>query len=84
MTRADICASDDYESIDRLQAVLAELGGLADDCWHDSPIGVGLTRFRFGRDELTVYRDAWALDIAGPEPLVRDILTALRGRSLTE
>jgi hypothetical protein len=80
MTRADICASDDYDSIARLQAVIAELGGVADDNWHDSPIGTGLTRFRFGPEELTVFADAWSLDIAGPDRLVNDILAAFAGR----
>ena len=81
MTRVDICTSDDHESIARLQAVIAELGGVADDNWHDSPIGTGLTRFRVGDQELTVFADAWAVDVAGPERIVNDILAALGGRS---
>jgi len=79
MTRAEICSSDDYDGMDRLQAVLAELGVVADDTWHDTPIGTGLTRFRHGGDELTVYRDAWIVDLAGPEPLVRRVLARLQG-----
>lgn len=77
MERADICASDDHDTVERLQAVLAELGWLADDTWHDSPLGVGLTRFRRGADELTVFRDAWLVDVAGPAGAVRDILAAM-------
>ena len=80
MTRADICASDDHETLARLQAVLGELGGVADDTWHDSPLGTGLSRFRFGPDEVTVFADAWAVDVAGPDPLVNRILAALGGR----
>ena len=76
MERADICAGDDYDGIERLQAVLGELGWVADDTWHDSPLGVGLTRFRRGDDELTVFRDAWVVDVAGPADAVRDILSA--------
>jgi hypothetical protein len=80
MTRTDICASDDHETIARLQAIIAELGGVADDNWHDSPIGTGLTRFRFGDRELTVFKDAWVVDVAGPEALVNDIVAALASR----
>ncbi|MFO0851055.1 MAG: hypothetical protein U0871_21245 [Gemmataceae bacterium] len=77
MTRADICASDDAEAIARLQEVLAELGWVADDTWHDSPLGVGLTRFRRGADELTVFIDTWLADVAGPAAAVREVLEAL-------
>jgi hypothetical protein len=77
MTRVDICAREDHETIDRLSAVIVQLGGRPDADWHDSPIGVGLQRFRFGSDEVTVFADAWGVDIAGPDRLVNDILTAL-------
>ena len=79
MTRADICASDDHDAIDRLQAVLGELGFVADDTWHDSPIGTGLTRYRYGADELTVFKDAWVVDVAGPVELVNRVLAAMTG-----
>jgi len=78
MTRADICIAEDYETMDRLQAVLAGLGIVADDSWHDSSLGLGLTRFRKGAQELSVFRDAWVVDIAGPDDLVNEVLTALR------
>lgn len=81
MTRAVVCASDDHEAVARLQAVLAELGGVADDNWHDSLLGTGLHRFRFGPDEVTVFADAWDVDVVGPERLVNDILAGLTGRS---
>ncbi len=80
MTRADVCTSDDHDTIARLQAVLADLGWVADDTWHDSPLGLGLTRFRSGGDELTVYRDAWGVDVAGPEAAVNRVMAALTGR----
>ena len=79
MTRIDVCSSDDFDGIARLQAVLGELGRVADDMWHDSPLGVGLTRFRRGADELTVYRDAWAVDLAGPEAAVNEVAERLSG-----
>ena len=80
MTRMDLCGADDYESIDRVQAAIGELGYVADDAWHDSPLGVGLTRFRRGTGELTVFRDAWLVDVAGPELLVNELLEVLQGR----
>ena len=80
MTRVDICAADDHELIDRLQGVIGELGYVADDTWHDSPIGTGLTRFRRGATELTVFRDAWLVDVAGEDAAVNELLEALQGR----
>ncbi len=83
MTRIDICASDDEETITRFQSVLAELGGMADDTWHDSPIGVGFERYRFGSEEVTVFRDAWMVDVAGPDVAfssARILAVALTGK----
>ena len=77
MTRIDICASDDFNGIARLQAALVAVGVVADDTWHDSPLGTGLTRFRKGDAELTVFKDAWVVDLAGPEPLVNEVLRAM-------
>jgi hypothetical protein len=78
MQRADICSAEDYETMDRLQAVLAGLGIVADDSWHDSSFGLGLTRYRKGEREISVFRDAWVVDIAGPDDLVNEVLAALR------
>jgi hypothetical protein len=80
MTRVDLCAADDHEMIDRVEAVIGELGYVADDTWHDSPLGTGLTRFRRGTAELTVFRDAWLVDVAGEEAAVNELLEALQGR----
>ncbi len=77
MTRIDICASDDFDAIARLQAALVAVGVVADDTWHDSPLGTGLTRFRKGDAELTVFKDAWVVDLAGPEALVNEVLRAM-------
>jgi len=78
MIHVDICASDDFDTLARLQAALVAVGVVADDTWHDSPIGTGLTRFRKGSDELTVFKDAWAVDLHGPEPLVNEVLAAMQ------
>jgi hypothetical protein len=78
MTRTEICHADDFDTLDRLQSVLAELGIMADDTWHDSAFGLGLTRLRRNDQELTVFRDAWIVDIAGPAELVNEVLAALQ------
>ena len=80
MIRADICSSEDDESIERLLRALSELGLVADDSWHESSLGVGLQTFRRGAEELTVFRDAWLVDVAGSEKLVNELLAALQGR----
>lgn len=78
MTYADICDREDHETIDRLLVAITQLGGKPDDDWHESSLGVGLQRFRFGADEVTVFADAWSVDMAGPDKLVHDILAALK------
>ncbi len=80
MRNEQVCAVDDHEFIDKLQLVLGELGYVADDTWHDSPLGVGLTRFRRGDMELTVFRDAWLVDVAGADGSVDELLAALQAR----
>ena len=70
--RADICASDDYDTRDRLLAALGELGGAPDG--DSEALGVGLHRFRFPAGELSVFIDAWSVDIEGPDALVRQVL----------
>jgi hypothetical protein len=77
MTRADICSSDDYETRDRLVSAIRELGGRIDG--EEWAIGVGLTRFRIGAEELSVFTDAWFVDIAGPDELVKRVLAAMAG-----
>jgi hypothetical protein len=78
MTRADICSSNDYDTQAKLVAALRDLGFVADDTWHDDPIfGVGLTRYRLGDRELTVFKDAWTLDVAGPQDLVEAVMRGL-------
>ena len=79
--RADICAADDYAGRDRLRVVLAELGFLGNtdhlDDWE--PVGVGLTLFRRGAAEVTVFADAYLVDLAGPPGCVAEIVAALAG-----
>jgi hypothetical protein len=82
MQRVDICASHDHETQVLLQSALQSLGILPDDTWHDEPgFGTGVTRYRSGLQELTVYKDAWIVDLAGPAELVNRVLEVMSGRS---
>jgi hypothetical protein len=75
MKRVDICASDDFETIALLTGAIRELGGKAEG--GDGSVGVGLHRYRFPDGELTVFVDAWSVDIAGPGGLVDRVIAAL-------
>ena len=71
--RVEICASDDYDTRERLPAALAEIGAASEGYW-ESSLGVGLTRFRVGFDVLTVFIDAWLVDLDGPDELVQRVV----------
>ena len=71
--RTDICASDDYETRERLLIALGEVGAAQEGDW-ESAMGVGLHRFRVGFETLTVFIDAWTVDIEGPDALVQQVL----------
>jgi hypothetical protein len=73
--RVDLCSAGDDEALSRLLEVVAELGGVVDG----GEFGVGVSRIFVGGGELTVYQDAWGVDLAGPEPLVRRVLAAMAG-----
>ncbi|MCU0706571.1 MAG: hypothetical protein MUF18_21655 [Fimbriiglobus sp.] len=78
MHRAEICSADDFDTQLRLMEVLRDLGFVADDTWHDDPLfGVGLTRYRLAAAELTVFKDAWLVDVAGPQELVEAVLRGM-------
>ncbi len=76
--RTDICPREDEATQAALFAALAELGASSDD---DSPLEVpfstGLHRFRAGFETLTVFVDAWLVDLEGPDELVRRVLQQL-------
>lgn len=74
MNRVDICVSDDFETIALLTGAIRELGGRVEG--GDWAIGVGLHRYRFPEGELTVFVDAWSVDIAGPDELVDRVVAA--------
>ena len=77
MTRVDICDRDDHETAARLLEVIGELGGRPDGDEEELEVGTGLRRFRVGADELTVFADAWGVDLAGPDELVQQVLAGL-------
>ncbi len=78
MIREDICRADDYATQERLLAVLRKLAFVADDTWHDEPsFGLGVSRYQKHDAELTVFRDAWMVDIAGPTEIVNIVLEHL-------
>jgi hypothetical protein len=78
--RIDLCHSDDEDTKSRLLEVIAEMEGRTlDDDGNDGGLGAGVSRFQVGASEVTVYVDAWGVDVAGPEPLVRRLLAAMAG-----
>ena len=71
--RVDVCANDDHEAAAALLSALAAVGAVPEDADSDDglPLGVGLHKFRTaGGGLLTVYVDAWSVDLDGPEDLV--------------
>jgi hypothetical protein len=77
--RVEVCSSDDYERMDRLLSAIRDLAGRSEgDDWG---LGLGLHRYTFPEGELTVFVDAWQVDVAGPEGLVQNVL---QGLSLSE
>ena len=74
--RADICASDDYETRERLAVALGVLGAAPEEDGEGS-LGTGLHRFRVGFELLTIFIDAWTVDIEGPDELVQRVLAEL-------
>jgi len=73
--RADICAADDYDTRERLLTAIRDLGGTSEG--DGEGLGVGLHRFRVGFETLSVFIDAWYVDIEGPDELVRRVLAEL-------
>ena len=70
--RADICDADDPIAIEQCRAALRRLGARVVDS--DWAIGVDLYRVQIGAQEVIVYSDAYALDIEGPDDLVRRVV----------
>jgi hypothetical protein len=75
--RADICASDDYDTRERLLTALSEIGASSEN--DGDSLGIGLHRFRVGFETLTVFIDAWTVDLEGPDALVQQVLQLISG-----
>jgi hypothetical protein len=80
--RVDICALEDEDTKAALLAALAEVGAryAADEGSGeaDPGLGVGLHRFRTpDGQELTVFVDAWGVDLEGPDGLVGRVRAVL-------
>ena len=78
MIREDVCRADDYATQERLIGILRSMAFVADDTWHDElNFGLGVSRYRKEEIELTLFRDAWMVDIAGPTEIVHEVLEHL-------
>jgi hypothetical protein len=75
--RVDICDRTDDDTATALLSALAAVGAVPEDADFDDelPLGVGLHKFRAaGGEQLTVYVDAWGVDLEGPDTLVNRVL----------
>jgi hypothetical protein len=78
--RVDVCPREDYATQAALLEALAAAGAHPDDDFDlEVPLPTGLLRFRAGTDILTVLADAWAVDLEGPDGLVRRVLEGMTG-----
>jgi hypothetical protein len=77
--RTDICAREDGATQTALLEALAAVGAVPeDDSLQEVPFPTGLSRFRVGVEGLTVFVDAWLVDLEGPDELVRRVLAELQ------
>jgi hypothetical protein len=77
--RVDLCAREDYPTQAKLLEAFAVIGAYPDDDRElEVPLPCGLLRFRVGSRFLTVFSDAWAVDLEGPDELVNRVLAELR------
>jgi hypothetical protein len=73
--RVDVCAREDYDTLAALLAALEVVGARPVEPDADgAELGAGLHRFRTadGRP-LTVFVDAWGVDLEGPDELVNRV-----------
>lgn len=76
--RIDLCQRDDYATQAALLEAFGRVGAYPEDDFDLSvPLPTGLLRFRVGTDFLTVFADAWAIDLEGPDELVRRVQEAM-------
>jgi hypothetical protein len=76
--RTDISAREDIETQTALLEALAAVGAVPDDdTAAELPLSVGLHRYTAPEGTLTVFADAWGVDLEGPDELVRRVLAAM-------
>jgi hypothetical protein len=76
--RTDICAREDVETQTTLLKSIGGLGAMPDDdMGSEVPLPIGLHRFTGPDGTLTVFVDAWGVDLEGPDELVRRVLAAM-------
>ena len=72
--RIDICAREDVDTQAALLEALGEIGAMPeDDVSLEVPLPVGLHRFTSPDGPVTVFVDAWGVDLEGPDDLVRRV-----------
>jgi hypothetical protein len=74
--RADICDPDDEVAVERFKAALKQLG--AESSGRSWAIGVDMLELQIGSASLTVFSDAYSIDIEGPEHLVENVVQLAR------
>jgi hypothetical protein len=76
--RTDICAREDTETQAALLEALGEVGAMPEgDGGAEVPLPVGLLRFVSPGGVLTVFTDAWGVDLEGPDELVQQVLQVM-------
>jgi hypothetical protein len=76
--RVDICSREDMDTQAVLLQALAEIGAIPDQgAILDLPLGQGLHRFIAPEGVLTVFADAWGVDLEGPDALVQRVQMAM-------
>jgi hypothetical protein len=79
--RTDICAREDDTTQASLLEALAAVGAMPeDDSPLEIPLSTGLHRFRVGFETLTVFVDAWLVDLEGPDEPVKRVIERMSGR----
>ncbi len=70
--RADICDPHNDAAVQRFRSALRSLGAtLAEKYWG---LGVNHYRLKIGGETLSIFSDAWSVDIDGPDQLVLRVL----------
>jgi hypothetical protein len=77
--RIDVCARDDYATQGAFLEALARVGAYPDEDFDlEVPLPSGFLQFRAGTEFLTVFADAWGVNLDGPDALVQRVLAELR------